>query len=187
MMEAHNEEQSEESGSSPAASSPEMEDYTSLPNSSSLSPVAATGTAPTSPTSHVSMRSFQSSPNLPPSQASSSRPNSKLVTSRPSPHYTRPMSPVPTIQPRLRGRGTGLTLTSTATICNPLAPLGTGKLPKSQPLARAVFSKITNGHDIPHAGMAGRKMSGGQKLIVPTKGFKTRFELSLSASELARQ
>jgi len=33
----------------------------------------------------------------------------------------------------------------------------------------------------------GKKKSGGQKLIVPTKGFRTTFELDLTASELARR
>jgi len=42
--------------------------------------------------------------------------------------------------------------------------------------------------DTPHAGLGGgKKKSGGQKLIVPTKGFKTTFELDLTSSELARK
>ena len=191
-MEDHNEEHiDDESGSSPTATSPEMEDSASLPSTSSLSPVAAAPTSPTSPTSPTFLASApsSSSQSMSSSHSSTSRPLSKLATARPSPHYTRPTSPAPAIQPRLRTRGLGLTpLTSTTgNTCHPLAPLGTGNLPKSQPLARALFAKMASGHDTPHAGMGGKKKSGGQKLVVPTKGFKTRFELSLSSSELARQ
>lgn len=67
-------------------------------------------------------------------------------------------------------------------------PLGEGKLPKAQPLARALFARKLSGSDMPHAGMGfSGKKKGGQKLIVPTKGFKTTFELDLTANELARK
>jgi len=40
--------------------------------------------------------------------------------------------------------------------------------------------------DVPHAGLLGKKKTG-QKMIVPTKGFRTTFELDLTASEFARR
>jgi hypothetical protein len=43
-------------------------------------------------------------------------------------------------------------------------------------------------NDVPHAGTTGgKKKSSGQKIIVPTKAFRTTFELDLTASELARK
>ena len=77
------------------------------------------------------------------------------------------------------------------TAVNPLpAPphMSTGGLAKSQPLSRAMFARMST--DVPHAGSAGggtKKKNGQQKLIVPTKGFRTTFELGLTASEFARR
>ncbi|WWD21333.1 hypothetical protein CI109_105817 [Kwoniella shandongensis] len=59
-------------------------------------------------------------------------------------------------------------------------------LPKSQPLSRALFARKA---DTPHAGTpsGGSKKGLSQKIIVPTKSFRTTFELDLSSSELARR
>ncbi|AAW43988.1 expressed protein [Cryptococcus deneoformans JEC21] len=64
-------------------------------------------------------------------------------------------------------------------------------LPKSQPLSRALFARMA---DTPHSGMSlgiaanGSKGKGkGQKIIVPTKSFRTSFTLDMTASELARR
>lgn len=74
----------------------------------------------------------------------------------------------------------------------PAVPPGRS-LPKSQPLARALFARIAQ-EGGPHAGSAGasglgqrKKHNGPQKMIVPTKAFKTTFELGLTSSELARR
>lgn len=74
----------------------------------------------------------------------------------------------------------------------PAVPPGRS-LPKSQPLARALFARIAQ-EGAPHAGFAGpsgagqrKKNAGPQKMIVPTKAFKTTFELGLTSSELARK
>ena len=89
-----------------------------------------------------------------------SRSPSKLSSSqmpqRPTPTYTRPHSPVPSVQPRLRPRGLGLTPLNTAqsNTSHPTAPIGSGQLPKSQPLSRALFAKKV-GNDVPHAGLTG--------------------------------
>lgn len=81
----------------------------------------------------------------------------------------------------MRPRGLTPLSTNTASL-----PLGTGQLPKAQPLSRTLFARMAG--DTPHAGLGGgKKKSGGQKLIVPTKGFKTTFELDLTSSELARK
>ncbi|KAK8844012.1 hypothetical protein IAR55_006805 [Kwoniella newhampshirensis] len=59
-------------------------------------------------------------------------------------------------------------------------------LPKSQPLSKALFARKA---DTPHAGtpFGGQKKGISQKIIVPTKSFRTTFELDLSSSELARR
>lgn len=59
-------------------------------------------------------------------------------------------------------------------------------LPKSQPLSRALFARIA---DTPHSGMSpkGKGKGKGQKIIVPTKSFRTSFTLDMTASELARR
>ncbi|ORY33071.1 hypothetical protein BCR39DRAFT_521020 [Naematelia encephala] len=74
-----------------------------------------------------------------------------------------------------------------------LVPLTTSRpvpnLPKAQPLSRALFARKAN--DIPHAGMvaggAAGKKKGTQKIIVPSKGFRTTFALDLTANEFARK
>ncbi|CAD6585218.1 MAG: hypothetical protein TREMPRED_004074 [Tremellales sp. Tagirdzhanova-0007] len=60
-------------------------------------------------------------------------------------------------------------------------------LPKSQPLSRSLFTRMAN--DAPHAGFGnvGKRKAGGQTFIVPTRGFRTTFELDLTASEFARR
>lgn len=118
-------------------------------------------------TSHTAVHSAPSSPTkMTTSLPKTSPPNRPAFTSRTS-----------------RPRGLGLTPMSTNTSS---LPLGTGALPKAQPLSRALFARMAN--DTPHAGMtAGSKKKAGPKLIVPTKAFKTTFELDLSASELARR
>lgn len=67
------------------------------------------------------------------------------------------------------------------------SPPKSPSLPKSQPVSRALFARLAN--DVPHAGLisSGKKKGGVQKMIVPTKGFRTTFELDLTASELARR
>ncbi|XAO24898.1 hypothetical protein I312_103707 [Cryptococcus bacillisporus CA1280] len=57
-------------------------------------------------------------------------------------------------------------------------------LPKSQPLSRALFARIA---DTPHSGMSPKGKGKGQKIIVPTKSFRTSFTLDMTASELARR
>ncbi|ORX39217.1 hypothetical protein BD324DRAFT_318225 [Kockovaella imperatae] len=159
---------SEESGSSPLSSSPEMESPATLPSpSNSLLP--APPHASTSRT--ASKLSASSVTRLSPS-----------IYARPCAHSTTTMQ-APT-QPRTRPRGLS-PLTPSTNTCSPFPPLGVGALPKAQPLARALFAKMANGTDVPHAGMGKKK--GGQKLIVPSKSFKTSFELKLTSSELARQ
>ncbi|WVQ93155.1 hypothetical protein IAU59_000219 [Kwoniella sp. CBS 9459] len=63
----------------------------------------------------------------------------------------------------------------------------TPRLPKAQPLSRALFARSLT-PDTNHAGlMTGGKKKTSQKVVVPTKSFRTTFELDLSASELARR
>lgn len=57
-------------------------------------------------------------------------------------------------------------------------------LPKSQPLSRALFARIA---DTPHSGLSPKGKGKGQKIIVPTKSFRTSFTLDMTASELARR
>ncbi|WWC91158.1 uncharacterized protein L201_006099 [Kwoniella dendrophila CBS 6074] len=77
--------------------------------------------------------------------------------------------------------------TTQNTSCSSELPLShQPRLPKAQPLARALFTRSLS--DTPHAGiLGGNKKKTSQKLIVPTKSFRTTFELGLSASELARR
>ncbi|RXK38481.1 hypothetical protein M231_04246 [Tremella mesenterica] len=65
---------------------------------------------------------------------------------------------------------------------NTALPLGQGILPKSQGLARAVLR-----NEVPHAGMGQKGLGKKDKIIVPTKAFRTTFELELTASEFARR
>jgi len=59
-------------------------------------------------------------------------------------------------------------------------------MPKSQPLSRMLFSKLSeNTPGAPPSII--RKSSKPQKLIVPTKSFQTVFELPLTSSEFARR
>jgi len=110
--------------------------------------------------------------------APGSPPNKLASVSKPS-HPYRPTAPP---SRPVRPRGLGLTPLSHNTE-NGL-PLGTGQLPKAQPLSRALFARKLS--DTPHAG-TGAKKKGAAKLIVPTKGFKTTFELDLTSNELARK
>jgi hypothetical protein len=55
-------------------------------------------------------------------------------------------------------------------------------MPKSQPLSRALFSKLTE-----NTPGTGRKLNKKEKLIEPKKEFKTVFELPLTSSEFARR
>ena len=86
-----------------------------------------------------------------------------------------------------RMRSLGLTPVAQNSTNSHSLPLGTGTLPKAQPLSRALFAKMAN--ETPHAGMGTRKKSWGsqQVWIVPSKKMKTRFELPLTAAEFARR
>ncbi|WWD06812.1 hypothetical protein V865_004907 [Kwoniella europaea PYCC6329] len=103
-----------------------------------------------------------------------------------------PLPPAPSSRPnRIRGLSP---LTSVNTTSNsPSSAMEKQfqpRLPKSQPLSRALFNRSLS-DPAPHAqagifGGVGKKKTS-QKVIVPTKSFRTTFELGLSASELARR
>jgi hypothetical protein len=57
-------------------------------------------------------------------------------------------------------------------------------MPKSQPLSRALFTKLTENTPGPDSI---KKSSKAQKLIVPGKDYKTVFELPLTSSEFGRR
>jgi hypothetical protein len=105
----------------------------------------------------------------------------------PSHPYTRTTQPQPSIT------STNQNFPPRPTRQRPMQPL-TGLLPKSQPLSRALFTRLaSNGgintlSDTPHAGMGsgGKKKVATQKIIVPTKSFRTTFELGLTANEFRR-
>ncbi|KAL7421080.1 hypothetical protein Q5752_003964 [Cryptotrichosporon argae] len=65
-----------------------------------------------------------------------------------------------------------------------VAPAPSG-LPKSQPLSRALFARMAAGDAAP--AKVSKKLAPGTKLIVPTKTFRTTFELGLSSTEIARK
>lgn len=122
-----------------------------------------------------------------------------------SPIITNPSPPKTSIQQRSSRPSRPLTSLSAININTnnntsnlPRPPsISHGHLPKSQPLARALFTRMASngssglgcGLDVPHAGMGKQRLGGGgsQKLIVPTKGFRTTFELGLTSSEFARK
>lgn len=131
------------------------------------------------------MSASSHSPSPPsPSQKNGTIPLPKSNTSmHPYPRASTP--PVTSTSRQVRPRGLA-PLSSLATTPTP-SPAGSGVLSKSQPLSRTLFARMAN--DVSHAGlgMRGKKKSGSaQKLIVPTKGFRTTFELDLTASELRR-
>jgi hypothetical protein len=150
------------------AASPTESDSSDSSSQNDTSPVASTSATSRS----ASFTTMHSAPGSPPSKYSGSLAQPK--TTHP---YRSSITPARPMRPR------GLTPLSSST--TPL-PLGTGQLPKAQPLSRTLFARMAS--DTPHAGLGGgKKKSGGQKLIVPTKGFKTTFEIGLTANELARK
>ncbi|WVN88022.1 uncharacterized protein L203_103221 [Cryptococcus depauperatus CBS 7841] len=87
----------------------------------------------------------------------------------------------PMFHPIRASRPRGLSPLMPMTPCNPNRQSG---MPKSQPLSRALFARMA---DTP--GGMGSKGAGHkqQKIIVPTKSFKTSFTLDMTSSELARR
>ncbi|WWC63967.1 uncharacterized protein I303_106573 [Kwoniella dejecticola CBS 10117] len=130
-----------------------------------------------------SASSMHTPPSTSSSQASSSSSDIKPLSSR----YPKIFANPPTGSSASRARVRGLSpLTSTTTQNRPNANEFTPRLPKSQPLSRALFNRSLT--DSPPNGlMAGGKKKTSQKLVVPTKAFRTTFELGLSASEFARR
>ena len=127
------------------------------------------------------------SPIIRPTTIPSPKPN--LASTHPYPRAstsTSPTSPSATATSR-QVRPRGLAPLSNLTPHSAQAHPVPGTLPKSQPLSRSLFARMAN--DAPHAGFGsvGKKKAGGQKFIVPTRGFRTTFELDLTASELARR
>lgn len=123
-------------------------------------------------------------------QARNASPSSSKTTPT-SPSSNRLLTrPTPTRKPPFRPL---LPLTPSPSPSHSESTHQSPQLPKSQPLARALFARKIN--DVPHAGMGigagggGKKKSGTttQKLIVPSKPFRTTFELGLTSSELARR
>lgn len=120
------------------------------------------------------------------------------LQSHPHSHTLAPVPPQRAIRPRGLTPLTPLTPsipsshpTSSEISPAPPHPHRPSGLPKSQPLSRALFARIA---DTPHSGMSlgmaarGSKGKGkGQKIIVPTKSFRTSFTLDMTASELARR
>ncbi|WVW79429.1 hypothetical protein I302_101398 [Kwoniella bestiolae CBS 10118] len=92
---------------------------------------------------------------------------------------------------RIRGLSPLTPSTSNSTSLN-MNPEFKPRLPKSQPLSRALFNRsLSDPAPSPslQAGIFGGvgKKKTSQKVIVPSKSFRTTFELGLSASELARR
>ncbi|WWC73036.1 uncharacterized protein I206_107001 [Kwoniella pini CBS 10737] len=122
-----------------------------------------------------------SSIHTPPTKSSNSTSDVKHLTSRYPKIFTNPPSNSSSIRPRVRGLSP-LTTTTNQNTYNEFTP----RLPKSQPLSRTLFNRSFS--DTPHAGIiGGNKKKTSQKLIVPTKAFRTTFELDMSASEFARR
>jgi len=106
--------------------------------------------------------------------------------------YTRPSAPLALSEmrsgsPQQAPTPTPLTSTSTSnSISPPKSDRPQVHMPKSQPLSRMLFSKLSeNTPGAPPSIM--RKPAKPQKLIVPTKSFQTVFELPLTSSEFARR
>jgi len=118
-------------------------------------------------------------------------PSSAKKSNNTSP-YTRPaatsaVSGMRTSETQTVPALTPLTSTSTSnSISPPKSDRPQVHMPKSQPLSRMLFSKISeNTPGAPPSIM--RKSTKPQKLIVPTKSFQTVFELPLTSSEFARR
>lgn len=60
-------------------------------------------------------------------------------------------------------------------------------MPKSQPLSRALLTKLNDNGSGAGLDLGSKKVAKGQKLIVPKKSFQTTFVLPLTASEFARR
>lgn len=112
----------------------------------------------------------------PPSSPSKTSGNTYLANTTP---YTRPGATLAVV-----GMRTGAPQ-------RPASPIGSSSarpqvsMPKSQPLSRMLFSKISD--NTPGGPPITRKSAKPQKLIVPTKNYQTVFELPLTSSEFARR
>ncbi len=124
-----------------------------------------------------------SSPTSPPS-FSSTKLNSGTIPQAKSTMHSYPRSSTPPLTPSSRQ----IRPRTLAPLSALPPPHSSGALPKSPPLSRALFARLANDTAHPALNASGKKKGGGggPKLIVPTKGFRTRFELDLTASELAR-
>ncbi|WVR09003.1 hypothetical protein IAU60_006063 [Kwoniella sp. DSM 27419] len=165
-------------GSSPE---PEMEgkDSTEL----HAPPFTTPSTCPlASPPKHGSSSSSSSSANGPPKPLTARYPRVFANTStHGQSHLQSGTASRPT---RLRG----MTPLTNATTQQAAGGDYQPRLPKSQPLSRALFARMAPDAHTSSAGlMTGGKKKTSQKIIVPSKSFRTTFELGLSASELARR
>jgi hypothetical protein len=94
--------------------------------------------------------------------------------------YTRPGATL-----AITGMRSSMTMTSANKQVSPERTPGSRpqiSMPKSQPLSRALFSKISE-----NAGAPVKRSCKPEKLIVPSKAFQTVFELPLTSSEFARR
>ncbi|RSH95167.1 hypothetical protein EHS25_000253 [Saitozyma podzolica] len=155
----------------------DSEDYGS--DGSSSDPSCPSTIVSASSSSNTSPSSIHTTDCPSPSPSSPKMRNSTLPSLSAAHPYRPPSGPRP--RPR------GLTpMTPLSTVPAPPQHLAGMSLPKSQPLARALFARMAN--DTPHAGFTGlKKKATSQKVIVPTKQFRTTFELGLTSSELARK
>ncbi|OCF35625.1 hypothetical protein I316_02680 [Kwoniella heveanensis BCC8398] len=166
----------------------------------SFSPESKNAELPSPTSSTMDMHSPPTStPSTCPSSPSNKQSSISVVPSKPlASRYPRifvnPPSapPVPTASRagRIRGLSPLTNISNSSSSSTQQAAGGdfhTPRLPKSQPLSRALFARSL-APDTNQAGlMLGGKKKTSQKVIVPTKSFRTTFELGLSASELARK
>ncbi|WVF65480.1 hypothetical protein IAT40_000208 [Kwoniella sp. CBS 6097] len=170
----------------------------------SFSPESKNAELPSPTSSSTSTINMHSPPTTTPSTCPSSPTNktssisvvvpSKPLASRYPRIFANPPSSAPVPSASRSGRVRGLSpltnISNSSSSSTQQAAGGdfhTPRLPKSQPLSRALFARSLT-PDTNHAGlMTGGKKKTSQKVIVPTKSFRTTFELGLSASELARR
>ncbi|WVQ73608.1 hypothetical protein IAR50_003188 [Cryptococcus sp. DSM 104548] len=115
-----------------------------------------------------------------PSRASSYPTHTPPIAQR----ATRPrgLTPLTPIHPHLTNSSPSSS-SDLSSFHNPLRPAGA----KAQPLARALFARMAEGQGLSAGGQGGKGGKKPQKMIVPSKAFKTSFTLDMSASELARR